>query len=75
MITKGAAQSRTGNGRARRHRARRNNASNVGGRQGEAGKVRGDAYLVAFAEAAGLTNVSFDRGFADYSGVRPLILG
>ncbi len=37
-------------------------------------RVWSDAYLVAFAEAAGLKNVSFDRGLGEYSGVRPLIL-
>ena len=37
-------------------------------------RVWSDAYLVAFAEAAGLTNVSFDRGFRDYGGIHPLIL-
>jgi len=37
-------------------------------------KVWSDAYLVAFAEAAGLTNVSFDGGFRDYVAVKSLIL-
>ena len=37
-------------------------------------RVWNDAYLVSFAEAAGLTTVSFDGGFRDYGSVRPLIL-
>jgi uncharacterized protein len=38
-------------------------------------RVWSDAYLVSFAESAGLTNVTFDRGFRDYDDVRPLVLG
>ena len=43
-------------------------------KRGYSHRVWSDAYLVAFAEALGMTNVSFDRGFGDYVGVEPLIL-
>jgi toxin-antitoxin system PIN domain toxin len=37
-------------------------------------RVWSDAYLVAFAEAAGFTNVSFDQGFQAYDGIKSLVL-
>ena len=37
-------------------------------------KVWSDAYLAAFAEAAGLEVVTFDRGFANYKGIQATIL-
>ena len=38
-------------------------------------KVWVDAYLAAFAQAAGLELVSFDAGMRQYPGLRPVILG
>jgi uncharacterized protein len=43
-------------------------------RGGYTHRVWNHAYLVAFAEAAGLVNVSFDRAFKDYVGVESVIL-
>lgn len=37
-------------------------------------KLWADAYLAAFARAAGLTLVTFDRGFEGISSVRAVIL-
>ena len=37
-------------------------------------RVWSDAYLVAFAEAVGFTNVSFDQGFQAYGGIKVLVL-
>jgi hypothetical protein len=37
-------------------------------------KMWNDAYLAAFARVAGLTLVSFDRGFAQFSGLTSTIL-
>jgi toxin-antitoxin system PIN domain toxin len=37
-------------------------------------RVWSDAYLVAFAECAGMRNVTFDRGFMGYRGVRAVVL-
>lgn len=37
-------------------------------------KVWTDAYLAAFAQTAGLEVVTFDRGFAQYAGIRCTIL-
>ncbi|MBM4163749.1 MAG: type II toxin-antitoxin system VapC family toxin [Lentisphaerae bacterium] len=37
-------------------------------------RVWGDAYLVAFAEAGGFVNVSFDQGFLAYGGIKALVL-
>ena len=37
-------------------------------------KVWNDAYLAAFAQVAGLTLVSFDRGFTQYTGLTATIL-
>ncbi len=38
-------------------------------------KVWSDAYLAAFAKAANLEIISFDRGFMQYPGARSTILG
>ena len=37
-------------------------------------KVWSDAYLVAFAQATGMRNVTFDQGFKDYKTAAPIIL-
>ena len=37
-------------------------------------KAWSDAYLAAFAQAAGLEIVTFDRGFSQYSGLQTTIL-